>query len=244
MMNKPAKPVSLKATLSGDSATVTATAWTLDFMTFTYSSAPLANANVIDPTTGASLGTTDAKGKITVKVPESGILAIDGLAAINVKATPASASAGTTTTPAGNGISYKDAKNHIGQTVTIQDKVFEKIDNGTMWILFFGAASSDPNTVGIEVAYSDLSKFPSDLYVGQTISITGKLHSNPVGGASFSLTDPSQIQVGSAPANAPAPAPAVVIFGCCTLEDLVLIQMQSVSKSVSRMCLNSRLTCM
>jgi hypothetical protein len=81
-MNKPAKPVSLAATLSGGSATVTATAWTLNFMTFTYSSAPYANANVIDPATGASLGTTDAKGNITVTVPESGVIAIEGLAAI------------------------------------------------------------------------------------------------------------------------------------------------------------------
>jgi hypothetical protein len=207
MVNKPVQPVSLTSTLSGDSATVTATLWTLDFTTFTYSHAPLANANVVDPTTGKSLGTTDAKGSITVTVPESGVVAIDGLAAINVKATPAPAPAGTATTPAGNGLSYKDAKKHIGETVTIQDKVFEKIDNGTMWILFFGAPSSDPNTVGIEVAYSDLSKFPSDLYVGKTISITGELHSNPVGGASFSLTDPSQIQVGSAPA-APTSASA------------------------------------
>jgi hypothetical protein len=81
-MNKPAKPVSLTAILSGNSVTVTATAWTLDFTTFTYSSAPLAKAKVIDPTTGASLGTTDAEGRVTVTVPESGIVAVEGLAAI------------------------------------------------------------------------------------------------------------------------------------------------------------------
>jgi len=209
-MNKPAQPVSLTATLSGDSATVTATAWILDFMTFTYSSAPLANANVVDPTTGASLGTTDANGSITVAVPESGVVAIEGLAAINVKNPPAFPPAGTTTTPEGM-ISYKDAKNYIGKTVTIQDKVFEKVDAGDFWVLFFGGPSSDPNAVGIEVSKSDVSKFPADLYVGQTITITGELHTNPVGGASFSLTDPSQIQVGGAPATAPtsaAPKPA------------------------------------
>jgi hypothetical protein len=77
--------VSLTATLSGDSATITATSWTFSMATFTYSHAPLANANVIDPETGASLGTTDAGGKITVTVPESGIVAIEGLAAIKVK---------------------------------------------------------------------------------------------------------------------------------------------------------------
>jgi hypothetical protein len=89
-MNKPATPVSLVATLSGDVVTVTATVWKFNFMTFTYSSAPYANANVVDPATGASLGTTDADGNIIVTVPESGVVAIDGLAAINVKATPVS----------------------------------------------------------------------------------------------------------------------------------------------------------
>jgi hypothetical protein len=81
-----ATPVSLTATLAGDSATVTATSWIFNPSNFTYTSAPLANANVIDPTTGASLGTTDANGHITVTVPESGVVAIEGLAAINVKA--------------------------------------------------------------------------------------------------------------------------------------------------------------
>jgi hypothetical protein len=81
-MSKPAQPVSLTATLSDDAATVTATAWTLDFTTFTYSSAPLARAKVVDPATGASLGKTDADGRITVTVPENGIVAVDGLAAI------------------------------------------------------------------------------------------------------------------------------------------------------------------
>jgi len=63
---------------------VTATEWVLNMATFQYTHSPLANANVIDPVTGESLGTTDADGKITVTVPESGIVAIEGLAAINV----------------------------------------------------------------------------------------------------------------------------------------------------------------
>jgi len=206
-MNKPATPVSLAATLSGDSATLTATSWTLDFMTFTYSHVPLANAIVIDPTTGASLGTTDANGKITVTVPASGIVAIEGLAAINVKNLPSPAPAGTTT-PASGTIPYTDAKNYIGQTVTIEAQVFEKMDAGDFWVLYLGGPSTDPNAVGIEITKSDVSKFPDDMYVGKTIKITGALHSNPVGGASFSLTDPSQVQVGGA-----APTSAAPTFG-------------------------------
>ena len=97
-MNKPAQPVSLTATVSGNSATVTATAWTLDFTTFKYSSAPFAKANIVDPTIGASLGTTDANGRSTVTIPESGIVAVEGLAAINVKNLPASTPAAPTST--------------------------------------------------------------------------------------------------------------------------------------------------
>jgi hypothetical protein len=80
------KPVSLTATRSGDSVTLTATLWVLNFSTFSYSHAPLKNANVIDPTTGASLGTTDDNGQITITIPASGIVAIENMAAINVTA--------------------------------------------------------------------------------------------------------------------------------------------------------------
>ncbi len=200
-MNKPATPVSLKSTLSGDSATVTATLWVLDFATFTYSHSPHANAKVVD-SAGASLGTTDANGSITVTAPEDGIVIIEGLAAINVTAVPTSGTTTTTTTTLPEGtISYQDAKNYIGQTVTIQAQVFEKTDAGDFWVLYLGGPSTDANAVGIEVSKSDVSKFPADLYIGKIVRITGELHLNPVGGASFSLTDPSQIEVVSAAAT-------------------------------------------
>jgi hypothetical protein len=81
-----ATPVSLTATVSDGSVTLTAILWTLNMSTFQYTSEPFANGNVIDPVTGESLGTTGADGKITVTIPESGIVAIEGLAAINVNA--------------------------------------------------------------------------------------------------------------------------------------------------------------
>lgn len=59
---------------------VSAKLWTLDFMTFQYKSSPLTNAAVVDAATGASLGTTDAAGNITVSGVD--VVAIDGLAAI------------------------------------------------------------------------------------------------------------------------------------------------------------------
>jgi hypothetical protein len=204
-MNNPAKPVALTATVSGDSATVTAVLWTLDFTTFTYSHAPLANANVID-SKGASLGTTDANGSITVTIPADGIVAIDGLSAINVKNLPSSGAAVTPTVAEGT-ISYADAKQYIGQTVTIEAQVFDKTDAGDFWVLYLGGPTTDPNAVGIEISKADVSKFPADMYVGKVIRITGELHSNPVGGASFSLTDTSQVQISTATAAPTSAAP-------------------------------------
>lgn len=77
-------PVALTATVSGNTATVTAVTWLFDFATFSYSTSPFANAEVTDPITGASLGTTDADGVITLSLPESGIVAVGGMAAIFV----------------------------------------------------------------------------------------------------------------------------------------------------------------
>ena len=80
----PAPVVSMTASLADGEATVTALAWTLDFMSFTYSSTPFAGATVIDPATGGVLGTTDEAGMLTFIPPESGIAAIDGLSAVRV----------------------------------------------------------------------------------------------------------------------------------------------------------------
>ena len=89
--NAPAKAIALKADVDGNNATITATEWVLDFMTFTYSTNPYANAEVFDAETGASLGTTDANGKATVAIPASGKIAVGGWAAIAVKGTAAPA---------------------------------------------------------------------------------------------------------------------------------------------------------
>lgn len=78
----PAKAIALTVSMDGSSATITATSWQLDFETFQYTSKPFAGAEVVDPTTGESLGTTDQNGNITV--PAGGIVAVGGLAAIPV----------------------------------------------------------------------------------------------------------------------------------------------------------------
>jgi hypothetical protein len=83
-MATPALAISLESSVADGSATVTAKNWVFDFTTFTYSETPYAGAKVIDPETGKEIGTTDAEGKITV--PASGVVAIDGLAAIRLDA--------------------------------------------------------------------------------------------------------------------------------------------------------------
>ncbi|NLP36569.1 MAG: hypothetical protein GX357_02825 [Firmicutes bacterium] len=91
----PALAISLTALVEDDTVTVRATNWVLDFTTFTYSSVPFANAEVIDPDTGTSLGTTDANGSLTISIPASGIVAINGLAAIPADGSSASIPGGT-----------------------------------------------------------------------------------------------------------------------------------------------------
>jgi len=97
----PPEVVSLEVEVSGGTATVKAIKWVLDFTTFSYTSSPYANAPVTDPYTGASLGTTDANG--TVSVPASGVAAVGGAAAINVSfsSNKAGAAGGGATAPSG-----------------------------------------------------------------------------------------------------------------------------------------------
>jgi len=186
-----ATPVSLAATLSDGSATVTATSWIFNIATFTYTSEPLADANVIDPATGASLGTTDADGNITVTVPESGVVAIEGLAALMVAppetaAEPAAAAE----------VSWEEGVDYIGEEVTLCGPIIDAfpIDDNTT-LLGMGASCFDPSAVGIEVSAAILGDLPEDLYVGQEICVSGTPHTNPNGGASIAVSDPSQISV-------------------------------------------------
>ncbi len=78
-------PVSLKAVVSSGKVTITAKIWTMNPADYTWSSKIHANANVLD-SKGASLGTTDANGQITIDIPADGIVIIEGFAAINVNA--------------------------------------------------------------------------------------------------------------------------------------------------------------
>lgn len=74
--------VSLK--LSDDNV-LSAQSWVMDFQTFAYTDSPMANYQVIDAETGEVLGETDALGKFKLKkIPDCGVVALTGLAAIPV----------------------------------------------------------------------------------------------------------------------------------------------------------------
>lgn len=87
---KPANPVAMTiSSLNSGLATLTVTSWEMDFKTFSYNDEPMAGAKITDPATGAVLGTTDVNGVITIEVPESGVAAAEGAAAIRVDGTAA-----------------------------------------------------------------------------------------------------------------------------------------------------------
>jgi len=154
-------------------------------MTFTYTSAPLADANIIDPTTGTSLGTTDADGHVTVTVPESGIVAIGGLAAIMV-APPEAAAAG---------MSWEEAADYIGEEITVCGPIVDNMDIGGPLLLGMGVSAADSATVGIEIVVTLLAEMPEDMYVGKEICVTGEIYTNIYGTPTIDVTDPSQIAV-------------------------------------------------
>jgi hypothetical protein len=74
---------SVTATKSGNSITLSVKLWLFNTSSFAYNNAAYKNAVVWDPATGKILGVTDDKGQITIEIPASGVLAIEGLAAIN-----------------------------------------------------------------------------------------------------------------------------------------------------------------
>ncbi len=184
-----ANPVTLRATLADDgTAAVTATNWIFNTMSFTYTSEPLADTNIIDPTTGTSLGTTDADGNVTVTVPESGIVAVEGLAALMVAPPEAAAPAA-----GGTQISWDEAVDYMNEEVTVCGPIIDTLDIGTALLLGMGTSIQASGGVGIEINPALVSDLPEGMYVGQEICVTGTPYTNPIGGASIVVSDLSQI---------------------------------------------------
>lgn len=91
--------------------------------------------------------------------------------------------------------SWHQAKKHIGEEATVCGRIIDNVDAGGIQVLGMGKGVTEQGAVGVEIGHANLDKFPKDLYKGKTICVTGKIHRNPVGGASLEITDPSQVQV-------------------------------------------------
>ena len=102
---------SLTAEPDGGNVKITATAWTLDFMTFQYNGSPLANMELKDAS-GASLGTTGADGTLTVASTAKAVL--PGVAAI-----PADGSATVSAAPAAGAPAAGGAAPASGDAITV-----------------------------------------------------------------------------------------------------------------------------
>jgi len=73
-------------TYDEDLGHLVATVWALDFTTFTYNSSVLGNVDIIDAKTGEVVASTDGTGRAQrFKEPESGVVAITGLAALPLR---------------------------------------------------------------------------------------------------------------------------------------------------------------
>jgi hypothetical protein len=121
--------------------------------------------------------------------------------------TPAPTPTPTPTEPATGGVyTWDEAINHIGETATVTGPVIDAVDllalkAGDNFIVGIGKGALAKGAFGIELAV-DRATLPADLYVGKTVSITGKIGKNPLGGANIIVTDLSQISE-----LAPTPVP-------------------------------------
>ena len=89
----------------------------------------------------------------------------------------------------------EEAATHMGETATVCGKIVDTYPNNGQTVLGMGKGVQESGAVGIEVPDSLKDKLPKDLYVGKKICVTGEIHDNPVGGASLTVSDPSQIKV-------------------------------------------------
>lgn len=88
---------------------------------------------------------------------------------------PESAVTMPTTTP--STIRWDEAKDHIGQTVTVIGPVVGSRDFGGPAVLNIGKDFPDPSRFTVFIAPEKRAGVPNDLYVGKTISVTGTLKS-------------------------------------------------------------------
>jgi hypothetical protein len=94
---------------------------------------------------------------------------------------------------------WEEAVNHIGETATVTGPIVDSFDlrtigTGDNIVLGMGLTATSRWATGIELGV-DRAELPADLYIGKTISVTGKIYKNMIGGAAILVTDLAQIEV-------------------------------------------------
>jgi hypothetical protein len=107
--------------------------------------------------------------------------------------------------------------------VTVTGPVVNAVDllalkAGENFIVGIGKGALVKGAFGFELDV-DRDELPADLYVGKTVSVTGKIVRNPLGGASIIVTDLSQISE-LVPGSA-SPTPEPVTGGVYTWEEAI-----------------------
>ncbi len=92
-------------------------------------------------------------------------------------------------------ITFDKAKAYIGKEMTVCGKIIDAMPLQGMGITLLGMGKSSQvaGAVGIEISDKIKKDLPEDLFKGKDVCVTGKIHMNPVGGASMAVTDPKQI---------------------------------------------------
>ena len=99
-----------------------------------------------------------------------------------------------------NVYTWEEVIDHIGETAIVTGPIIDWVDLrdiglGDNLVLGMGIGASEPGTVGINLKVDD-AILPEELYIGFTVSVTGEIYENPLGGALIDVTDLSRIVIG------------------------------------------------
>jgi hypothetical protein len=92
-------------------------------------------------------------------------------------------------------VSWDQAQYYVGQNVTVWGPIVDVNPTDTGVILGMGLSGMMMGGIVIAIDSPNVQNFPPDLYVGQTIQITGMLMKNSSDQYQITITDPSQVKV-------------------------------------------------
>jgi len=171
------------------------------------------NISILVANTGGQSGSYKLTLKINGVMEAEREVTIDSGASEQVSFTTSKADAGTYSVDV-NGVTgtfevktkpvfWQEARNHIGETVTVCGPIVEQSSVGHDPIrLFMGAEQLQPQAVIIELSKDLRGQFFTNYgsihlwyEYPKTICVTGLIMTNPLGGASIAVTDLSQIVI-------------------------------------------------